>query len=62
MQENITYRRNIKKYLFVDLYNVPCTMHHQGYWENINHTKYKEIKFKMFLKMEDNAKNIIIRS
>lgn len=26
MQENITYRRNIKKYLFVDLYNVPCTI------------------------------------
>ena len=37
-------------------------MHHQGYWENIDHTKYKEIKFKMFLKMEDNTQNVIIRS
>lgn len=26
MQENITFRRNIKKYLFVNLYNESCTI------------------------------------
>lgn len=60
MPENITYRRNIKKYLFVDLYNVSCTI--RAYWENINYIKYKETKFEIFLNIENNTQNAIIRS
>ena len=37
-------------------------MHHQSYWENINYTKYKEIKFEIFLNMENNTQNTTVRS
>lgn len=59
IQENITYIRNIKKYLFVDLYNVSCTIRAIG--KILTTQKYKEIKFEIFLNMKNNTQNTIIR-